>query len=316
MILNDGYMVSVCITTYFHEKYISQAIDSVLKQKVDFSYEIVISDDGSTDNTQSIILDYAKTHSNIKYIFNKNNIGLTKNVFQVKMAASGKYIVHLSGDDYWIDENKLQKQVDFLESNSLYFGVATRIECRTNDNKTADFSFPNYKLCGKKFTLNNYLHGINYPTNGFMYKNIIKENESFFSLMPRLSPYIDDETDCLLYLMMGDIYILEDVTVAYRRRIEIESEHNFNSINKGLDKMKKHVDLLNAIDDTFDGEIDLINRYKIVIGPEIFKYCRFNTYSRVKEIIYTIPKKYLERHLLMKSFLYMPKKVYEVISRR
>lgn len=316
MILNNRYLVSVCITTYFHEKYISQAIDSVLKQKVDFSYEIIISDDGSTDNTQSIIMDYAKTYSNIKYIFNQNNIGLTKNVFQVKMAASGKYIVHLSGDDYWIDENKLQKQVDFLKSNSSYFGVATRIECRTNDKKTADFSSPNRKFCGKKFTLKDYLNGINYPTNGLMYKNIIKENESFFSLMPRLSPYIDDETDCLLYLMMGDIYILEDITVVYRRRIENKSEHNFNSINTGLDKMMKHVNLLNAIDANFDGKIDLINRYKIVVGSGIFKYFRFNNYKRVVAIIQTIPKKYLDRHLIIKSILYIPQKVYEVISRR
>ena len=135
----ETYLVSVYITTYYHEAYIAQAIESVLSQKMDFPYEIVISDDASQDRTQAIVREYAEKYDNIRYVFNESNLGLTKNVFQAKTLCRGKYMVQLSGDDYWIDERKLQKQVDFLEAHPEYFGVATRLECRTNDSQTADF---------------------------------------------------------------------------------------------------------------------------------------------------------------------------------
>ena len=139
---NYKYLVSVYMTTYFHEPYIAQAIDSILSQEVDFDYEIIICDDCSQDCTQEIIKSYAQKYHFIKYKFNQSNIGLTHNMFQAKSMCQGKYIITLSGDDYWIDNQKLQKQVDFLEAHKELIGVATRIEVRTEHSENKDFIDP------------------------------------------------------------------------------------------------------------------------------------------------------------------------------
>ena len=315
MLNREDCLVSVYITTYFHEAYIAQAMESVLCQKTDFPYEIVISDDASQDGTQAIVREYAEKYDNIRYVFNERNLGLTKNVFQAKTLCRGKYMVQLSGDDYWIDERKLQKQVDFLEAHPAYFGVATRLECRTNDSQTADFLLPCPEICGRTFRLADFLSGTNFPTNGFLYRNQIQEKYDFFSLMPGFSQYIDDETDCILYLMLGDVYIMPDVTVAYRRQIESDTSHNFNSINKGMDKLRKHIDLLNSIHDYFGDEIDLLHRYKLALGPELFKHYRFHTHEQFARIYKSIPACYRKRHLLLLSILYIPQKAAEVLRR-
>lgn len=113
--------VSVCMITYNHEKYISQAIESVLMQKTNFYFELIVGDDFSLDNTQNII---NKIHlqypDKIVPILRKKNIGMMPNFIDVLQNAKGKYIAILEGDDYWTDPHKLQKQVDFLEANPDY----------------------------------------------------------------------------------------------------------------------------------------------------------------------------------------------------
>ncbi len=308
--------VSVCMISYFHEAYIAQALESVLSQKTSFEYEIVICDDCSKDKTQEIIKEYAEKYSCIKYYFNEKNLGLTRNVFQAKCLCKGKYFVMLSGDDYWIDENKLQQQFEYLEMHPEYIGAATRIEVRTEDSINADFITPEKKLCNKPFSLADYLQGVNFPTNGLMLRNMIKDHYDHFSLMPKMSPYIDDETDCILILMLGDVCIIDNITVAYRRRIEKEGEHNFNSINKGIIKFEKHIALLNNLYTQFDKKIDLFNRYKIVLGPEIVKHYRRQTRDKFKQIYMTIPKEYKRRRLILKSLSYAVLKALDVFQRK
>lgn len=110
-------LLSVCIITYNHEQYISQALDSVLMQQVNFPIEIVIGEDCSTDNTGAICYDYSCKHPTIKLLGNRENLGMVNNFLRTSKACSGKYIAMLEGDDYWTDPCKLQKQVDFLEVN-------------------------------------------------------------------------------------------------------------------------------------------------------------------------------------------------------
>lgn len=114
-------LVSICCISYNHEKFISQCLDGFIIQKVDFPFEIVISDDCSTDNTKKIIDTYVSKYPAIfKDVSPSKNLGSTKNFYHVLEKASGKYIAYCEGDDYWIDENKLQMQVDFLENNPEY----------------------------------------------------------------------------------------------------------------------------------------------------------------------------------------------------
>ncbi|NHZ85410.1 MAG: glycosyltransferase [Planctomycetia bacterium] len=118
---NKNIIVSVFMVTYNHGKYISQTLSSILMQKVDFNYEIVIGEDFSTDNTRTIVKSYAKKYPDkFNLLLHKKNIGMINNFFATYKACTGKYIAYCDGDDYWTDPNKLQKQVDFLETHPDY----------------------------------------------------------------------------------------------------------------------------------------------------------------------------------------------------
>jgi len=123
---NDNLMVSVAMLTYNHEKYISQAIESVLSQKVNFQYEIVIAEDCSTDKTREIVKQFEQKNNRIiRVIYQEKNLGAWENNKTLLSSLNGKYVAALEGDDYWIDPYKLQKQVDFLEANPDYGLVFT-----------------------------------------------------------------------------------------------------------------------------------------------------------------------------------------------
>jgi glycosyltransferase involved in cell wall biosynthesis len=113
--------VSVMVITYNHAKYIAQALESVLMQETDFDFEINVVEDCSTDGTQEIIMRYVRQYPHIvKPFLNEKNIGFKvtqKNFYRGFHTLTGKYFAILEGDDYWTSPHKLQRQVDFLESN-------------------------------------------------------------------------------------------------------------------------------------------------------------------------------------------------------
>lgn len=114
-------LVSILMPTYNHEKYISFAIESALNQKTEFSYELLINDDCSTDGTLEIAKKFAeKEPEKIKIFTHEKNQGLLKSYKHLLENSNGKYIAILESDDIWSDENKLQKQVSFLEKNDEY----------------------------------------------------------------------------------------------------------------------------------------------------------------------------------------------------
>lgn len=116
-------LVSVLMLTYKHDQFICQAITSVLDQKCDFEFELIVADDSSPDNTEAIVASVIQSHPKghcVKYNRHKRNIGMQRNADFVLKAAKGKYVAICEGDDYWSDVLKLQMQVNFLERNSEY----------------------------------------------------------------------------------------------------------------------------------------------------------------------------------------------------
>lgn len=122
--------VSIICLSYNHKKYIKKALEGFLKQKVNFKYEILINDDLSLDGTQEILKEYEQKYpEKIKVIYQKENqyskgISPTKFLYEI---AQGEYLAFCEGDDYWIDENKLQKQVEFLEKNKDFVGTSHNV---------------------------------------------------------------------------------------------------------------------------------------------------------------------------------------------
>lgn len=120
-------MVSVWMITYNHERFISQAIESVLAQDTGFDYELVIGEDCSTDRTRDIVLEFQRRYpTRIRLLLQQENVGAGANAFDVLQACRGKYIAMLEGDDYWTDPQKLQLQVELMEANPAAFMCGAR----------------------------------------------------------------------------------------------------------------------------------------------------------------------------------------------
>jgi glycosyltransferase involved in cell wall biosynthesis len=117
-LLPENPIVSVLMITYNHERFIAQAIEGVAKQVTDFPIELVIGEDCSSDSTLQIVLDYQKKHPNlIRVLYPDKNMGGKKNIVRVLAHCRGQFIALCEGDDYWVDPEKLQKQVTFLQAN-------------------------------------------------------------------------------------------------------------------------------------------------------------------------------------------------------
>ena len=113
----QGILLSVCMVSYNQEQYVRDALNSILMQKTDFAYEVIISDDCSKDRTVEILNDYAVKYPNVRVITGEKNLGYPNNQRRSLEAATGKYIALCDSDDYWTDPYKLQKQVDYLEAH-------------------------------------------------------------------------------------------------------------------------------------------------------------------------------------------------------
>ena len=117
-VLSKNPLVSVKMITYNHELYIAQAIEGVVKQETEYPFELIIGEDFSTDGTMEIVLEYQKKYPHIiRVITSDKNVGMKRNGYRTTKACRGKYIAFCEGDDYWHRSDKLQKQVDYMESH-------------------------------------------------------------------------------------------------------------------------------------------------------------------------------------------------------
>jgi len=111
--------ITALVMTYNHEQFISQALDSALCQEATSGYEILISEDCSSDRTQEIVLKYAAMYPDrIRLLLSECNLHSNEVVARGIRAARGAYIALLDGDDYWTSPYKLQRQADFLDHHS------------------------------------------------------------------------------------------------------------------------------------------------------------------------------------------------------
>lgn len=116
-IREDTKVTVVCIT-YNHEEFIREALDSFLMQKTDFEYQIFVGEDKGPDSTADIVREYAEKYPDkIVAFLREENMGAQHNLINLCEQAKTPYIAFCEGDDYWIDEYKLQKQYDYMEAN-------------------------------------------------------------------------------------------------------------------------------------------------------------------------------------------------------
>lgn len=209
-------LVSVVMLTYNQKNMVARALDSVLSQQCSFSYEILIGDDASDDGTQEILTDYAQKNSNIILFFQKTNVGVTKNAYDVLMQAKGRYVASCEGDDFWCDEKKLQKQVDFLEGHPEYVGCAHDVNIVNEKGIIYSKKNPTWVSRKRDYSYKNF-KGIYLPGQScsIVRRNIYLDKEKDFSLLYRASRSIGDRTTILLSFPYGKYYRLKDRMACY-----------------------------------------------------------------------------------------------------
>lgn len=162
--------VTVCVVTYNQEDYISECLESVVSQDTDFDFEVIVSDDLSTDKTREIVKEFAANHPNIKTIFADKNVGPYENYIRTHDSATGEYICHLDGDDYWLP-GKLQKQADFLDANHNCNLVWTRFLYKKGDEIVPGLINDDDAFWERKFTRGDIISYMALGTNSsLMYR--------------------------------------------------------------------------------------------------------------------------------------------------
>jgi glycosyltransferase involved in cell wall biosynthesis len=204
--------VSICIITYNQDKFVERAVESALMQQCKFTYEIIISDDCSTDSTKNIIAGYvAKYPGKIKAYYAESNLGMLRNWEKALKLCTGKYIALLEGDDFWNDPLKLQKQYDILQAHPECVISFTNA---TNNYESGEQGYPRYVDKTDEFYTTKDLLDYNFmPTCSVLMKNHISAN--FFHPAYFKSPF----ADWIIHILnsrFGNIHFLNEFTCTYQ----------------------------------------------------------------------------------------------------
>ncbi len=262
--MDNTPLVTICCITYNHAAYIRECLNGFLMQETNFKFEVVIHDDASTDETQSIIKEYCEKYPNVfSPIFqhvNQYSKGI-KSIIQTFCVPQfrGKYIAMCEGDDYWIDPYKLQKQVDIMEnnpncslviSNGISLNEITKKQYIINpmgDIKKSGFISPNLVLLERRLI----------PTASMFYRKDQSKMPDFFRNCP-----VGDRPLRLWLLSKGDIYYFANPMIMYR-------EQSNGSFGQRVCSSFKYAK------DIYDGMIAFYNNYN-----------EFTKYKYNKEIQY------------------------------
>jgi glycosyltransferase involved in cell wall biosynthesis len=205
--------VSVLLVTYNHERFISQAIESVLAQKAEFPFELVIGEDCSTDSTREIVSSYqAQYPTTIRAFFRDRNIGLGENFFRALSECRGEYIALLEGDDYWTSPDKLSMQVRFLDEHPDCSLCGHKVSVLCHDGLKAPEFTPSH---GKaELTTRDILAGYAMHTDSAMFRARLIQGFPIPDCMYRAISV--DRPLFMLLAERGRVIVLDAVMATYR----------------------------------------------------------------------------------------------------
>lgn len=212
--------VSVLITAYNHAEFITNTLEGVISQRVDFPFEIIVGEDDSTDGTREIVRNYGEKYPDlIQPLFNSREDVIyingkpsgRYNFLNNLNYAKGEYIALLDGDDYWTNPNKLQKQVDYMDSHPDYSMCFHNVFSINEEGVKEEWAIPEKRSVYSKLDL---LSGNFIPTCSVLFRR--GSNKSIF---PEWIKYIP-MADWPLFIQLSDSgpigYIDENMAV-YRR---------------------------------------------------------------------------------------------------
>lgn len=314
--------LTIIMLTYNHEKFIKTAIESILEQVTNYKYEILIGDDFSKDSTAKIIEEYQNLYPNkIRFIKRDKNIGASKNLYDLLSKSRGRYIAYLEGDDFWNDKNKIQKQINLLDSND-YIGVAHanyRVDMDGNN-----FGETCYFSKAKVININNLLKtsvGL-FHTATFMHKNIFLNSQINYNIIFEAHSLIADYTIACLCLDKGSVLYIPDRMSSYRENTSSIGENASAIIRRNMsNQYYEIISMYSKLDNYFDNKYSF-NYAKSVRVLELLSSYFIKKNIKTKEILefwrkLSFKVKVISTYLFIKkSILYFNRKIFSIISNK
>lgn len=220
--------ITVLVVTWRHEKYIRECVESICQQQTNYSFEVIVGEDSSPDNTREICFQLQKQYPrNVRVVYSEHNVGLVANTYRIANLIRGRYVAICEGDDYWIDPQKLQKEVSFLVSNSDFDVVHTACYHQYERNKFCrcplahrtirrllSYNYLRLNLQQQLLAACNFISTPTLVVRSEAYLKAIeyiRELESLTGWIPS-TDYVTNFFSC----MNGKVYFISDITAVYR----------------------------------------------------------------------------------------------------
>ena len=256
--------VTIICFAYNHEKYIRRCLDGFVNQKTDFSFEVLVHDDASTDNTTDIIREYEHKYSGIiRPYYQKENV-FSKQIPIVKSFLSsqirGKYIALCEGDDYWCDEHKLEKQVKIMESHPDCHFCVHRVKNIKEDGSDIGTFYPQHPIEQQiippdkmvKYALEYEFHTTSYFIRSIDYLSFNNTPPIFRQVAP-----VGDTPLMLFLATLGNTYYLDEIMSCYRNNaIESWSVRMANSKKNQIELWEKRIRMYQEYDYYTNGKFN------------------------------------------------------------
>ena len=247
----EACKVSVLCTAYNHEKYIRSALDGFVGQKTNFPFEVLINDDASTDATADIIREYQNKYPDIIVPFYqpKNLYSQHISIMHTVLVpqAHGKYLAYCEGDDFWTDPDKLQLQVDFMDTHPDYSACVHDTLWHNCDRKQEDW-LPFGPRKDQDFLFEDVIKGMPYQTSSLLARReLILRNPDFY--LRCVANGFGDYPQAIWLSMNGKIRFMGRVMSTYRYQSNASSwsAQTYQDREKLLSHQEAIIELLQAV---------------------------------------------------------------------
>lgn len=294
--------VSILCLSYNHKNFIRQALDSILSQKVNFDYEIIIHDDASTDGSANIIKEYCANYPDkfVPILQEKNQWSQGKYPLTEFMIEKirGKYVIVNECDDYFTDNLKLQKQVDYLDNNLdctiCFHPVSVKYEGSERKNGLIPSEDFISKITTHSLSFENLLKGNFLQTNSVLYRWSLTYDE-----WPKKQFLPCDYFLHLIHASKGEIGFINEVMSVYRKHnsgIWWNNQSDESWINIGLQRIRFWEAMEKSFHKDYTSKIQIATNKTVEV---LFKYKRF---TQLNELIKEFPFYFYNSNFVKRNF--------------
>jgi glycosyltransferase involved in cell wall biosynthesis/RimJ/RimL family protein N-acetyltransferase len=270
--------VSVFVMVYNHGAFLKECLEGILLQKCNFNFDIVVGEDCSTDNSRKILLDYQNKYpGKFKLLLHETNIGASKNQMEVFKNCKGKYIAMCEGDDYWTDPLKLQKQVNFLETNEDYVLIHSDIFYKKSGGEDVNNNFRN--IISKIISLRKGTNIVRYLVKGnyIMTLTVLITKNALHEALEKIAEN-DNQVAFIDYTLflelskLGKIHYQNEKTAVYR--ILPNSASNSLNLDTRLRFIETTINISRFYNQKFSIGINNLYFNRVLLSAQLYEFAK------------------------------------------